>query len=168
MTQGQLLRAQGESAAALEVLEAAYAEGSACGHSWAALSARWIAAKVRLDQRRPESARQVAADTARAFLADGDVTSTCACLLVGAAASSAAGDERAAAVLCGALDAVARRSGFRPEGMDVVEGPLHRAVVREGLLPEEYDEAAREGARLELPAAVALLEQLAARRRARA
>lgn len=167
MTQGQLLRAQGESVSALEVLEAAHAEGSACGHSWAALSARWIAAKVRLDLRQPEAARQIAADTARAFLADGDLTSTCACLLVGAAASSSVGDEREAAVLCGALDAVGRRSGFRPEGMDVVDGPLHRARVREGLLPEEYEVATREGARLDLPAAVGLLEQLAARHAAR-
>ena len=162
MTQGQLLRAQGEHAAALEVLEAAYAEGSACGHSWAALSARWIAAKVRLDLRQPEAARQVAAETARAFLADGDLTSTCACLLVGAAAASSAGDERQAAVLCGALDALGRRSGFRPEGMDVVDGPRHRACVREGLLPEDYAAAALEGTRLDLAAAVGLLEQLAA------
>lgn len=161
-SQGQLLRAQDLRGEALAVLQRAAETGDACGHVWAAGSARYIAAKVHLDRRQGAPALQAVARTLPATLDLGIHTSTLALLHVAAGAVAALDRHAEAATLLGAVDSWGDRLGYHPARMDPLDGERHRALVREGLAAVELAEATGRGRTLTLADAVAQVVSLAA------
>ena len=161
-SQGQLLRAQDLRADALAVLQRAAQAGDTCGHVWAAGSARYIAAKIHLDQRQGAPALQAVARTLPSTLELGIYTSTLALLHVAAGAVAALDRHAEAATLLGAVDAWGDRLAYHPVRMDPVDGERHRALVREGLTAEELAEAMGQGRTLSLAEAVDRVVRLAA------
>lgn len=160
--QGQLLRAQGQRPQALQVLRQAAQVGDACGHVWAAGSARYIAAKVHLDERHGVAALDAVAAALPSALELGIQTSTLAVLQVASAALAVLERHTEAAALLGTVDAWAERLGYHPTRMDPLDGEYHRSLVREGLEAAEYDAAWRSGRGLTLAAAADRVLALAA------
>ena len=161
-SQGQLLRAQDLRGEALAVLQRAAQAGDACGHVWAAGSARYIAAKTHLDRRQGAPALAAVAQALPSTLELGIHTSTLALLHVAAGAVAALDRHAEAAMLLGAVDAWGDRLGYHPARMDPLDGERHRALVREGLAPDELAEATGRGRALALGEAVARVTALAA------
>lgn len=161
-SQGQLLRAQDLRGEALAVLQRAGQVGDACGHVWAAGSARYIAAKIHLDRRQGGPALAAVAQTLPATLDLGIHTSTLALLHVAAGAVAALDRHAEAATLLGAVDGWGDRLGYHPARMDPLDGERHRALVREGLTADELAEATAHGRALPLAEAVARVVSLAA------
>lgn len=153
-SQGQLLRAQGMRAEALEVLRHAAQAGDACGHVWAAGSARYIAAKTYLDRRQGAPALAAVAHALPSTLELGIQTSTLALLHVAAGALAALDRHEQAAELLGTVDVCGDRVGYHPARMDPLDGERHRAMVREGLDAEELARATRRGRAVPLADAV--------------
>ncbi|WP_225754977.1 BTAD domain-containing putative transcriptional regulator [Actinotalea sp. Marseille-Q4924] len=151
--QGQLLRAQGRPAEALAALDAASSAGAACGHAWAAGSARYIAAKLRVDQAQGGHALLLIAQTLPSTLDLGIHTSTLALLHVAAAATALLERHVEAAALLGTVDAWGERLGYHPSRMDPVDAARHRTLVQQALTAEEFDEAWRSGRSTTLAAA---------------
>lgn len=148
--QGQLLRAQDNRAEALEVLRQAGQVGQACGHVWAAGSARYIAAKVHIDLRQGAPALVLVAQTLPSTLDLGILTSTLALLHVASGAAALVERHAEGATLLGAVDTWGERIGYHPSKMDPVDAAAHRALVRAGLETAEYEAAWRRGRGLTL------------------
>ena len=161
-SQGQLLRAQDLRGEALAVLQRAAQTGDACGHVWAAGSARYIAAKIHLDRRQGAPALRAVAQALPSTVDLGIRTSTLALLHVAAGAVAALDRHAEAATLLGAVDAWGDRVGYHPVRMDPVDGERHRALVREGLTADEAAEAMARGRHLSLAESVARVAGLAA------
>ncbi|HEY3436578.1 MAG TPA: hypothetical protein VGK35_02705, partial [Actinotalea sp.] len=161
-SQGQLLRAQDQRGDALAVLLRAAQVGDACGHVWAAGSARYITAKIHLDRRQGAPALTAVAQALPSTLDLGIHTSTLALLHVAAGAGAALDRHVEAATLLGAVDAWGDRIGYHPARMDPVDGERHRALVREALTADELAEATARGRTLPPAEAVARVIALAA------
>lgn len=160
--QGQLLRAQGRPAEALASLDAAAAAAATCGHTWAAGSARYIAAKLRVDQSQGGPALLLIAQTLPSTLDLGIHTSTLALLHVAAAATALLERHVEAAALLGTVDAWGERLGYHPSRMDPVDAERHRTLVRQGLTASEFERAWRSGRAQTLGGAAQAVTALAA------
>jgi predicted ATPase/DNA-binding SARP family transcriptional activator len=159
--QGQLLRAEGRRADALQVLDRSARTAEACGHAWARGSARWIAAKVHLDLRQGAPALAALARELPTCLDLGIHTSTLTLLHTAAAAAAAVERHADGAVLLGAVDAWSERLGYSPTAMDPQDAAAHRALVREGLTEAELGQHTDRGRQVSLPDAVQRVVDLA-------
>jgi tetratricopeptide (TPR) repeat protein len=159
--QGQLLRAQGRRADALQVLARAARTADACGHTWARTSARWIAAKVHLDLRQGAAALTALARELPACLELGIHTSTLTLLHTSAAAAAAVEQHAEGARLLGTVDAWSERLGYSPEAVDPQDACTHRAFVRKALTAFDAEQHADRGRHDSLPEAVQRVVTLA-------
>ncbi|MGY1809441.1 BTAD domain-containing putative transcriptional regulator [Blastococcus sp. SYSU D00669] len=163
MTLGQFSRADGNPQAALEHLDRAAVMARGFGHNWAECSALWMRAKVLVELGRGHEALEAVTAAMALGRADGDRTSTLACLLTAAGAATVVGDPRSGAVLLGTIEAQSPRVGYDPLRMDPVDGQGYVDSTRAALDDDEWEAARAEGRRLDIDAAFALLQRLAAR-----
>ncbi|WP_210478956.1 BTAD domain-containing putative transcriptional regulator [Naasia sp. SYSU D00948] len=158
MCQGQMLRAFGESAEALESLNASYDLSIRLGYTWMAASASYVAAKVLTDERK---GRDAIAELRRsiglaASAADG------ASMLAGfhqlAGAFALLERHREAARIFGAVDRLGVRYGYNPVVAEGEEARKHRDRVAQALPAEDFDLEYRRGSRLGFEDLFALLD----------
>ncbi|EWT01022.1 protein kinase [Intrasporangium oryzae NRRL B-24470] len=162
MTLGQFARAGGDRDAALAHLDRSAVIALEAGHRWAWVSALWVRAKVLIDVGRGDEAMAAIAESVDGAFADGDRTSTLAGLLTAAGAAAAVHQPRAAARLLGAMNELGCRVGYDPLAMDPLDGQSYVEAVRAALGDEEYEAERARGAELDLGAAVAVIDGLAA------
>ncbi|MGY1829485.1 AfsR/SARP family transcriptional regulator [Geodermatophilus sp. SYSU D01180] len=166
MTLGQFSRAAGDLDGALEHLGRAEQLALRLGHSWAHSSVLWIRAKALTDVGRAAEALADLWAMVELTHREGDATGTLAGLLAAVGAVTAAGRPRTAAVLLGAVQAVARQVGYDPLRMDPMDGQRYVTATREALDEVEYDTALAEGAVVDRGEAVVMVGRLAAETRA--
>ncbi|WP_409331297.1 BTAD domain-containing putative transcriptional regulator [Trujillonella humicola] len=168
MTLGQFARVAGDPDGALAHLARAADLAVGLGHSWAHSSVLWIRAKVLTDVGRAPEALGSLWQMVELTHREGDATGTLAGLLTAVGAATAAGSPREGAVLLGAVRSAARLVGYDPLRMDPVDGQRYVATTEAALSADGLAAALAEGERLDLGAAVRLVERLASGRGDRA
>jgi predicted ATPase/DNA-binding SARP family transcriptional activator len=156
VTHGQLLRALGRPAEALEVLEQGRRVAAETGHSWMEGTASYIAGRVLLDLRNGADAARAARLGLTASTRDGSQVSPLTQLDVIAGATAYLERQRDGARLYGAISRIGRRYGY---DLVEVEGEFtrrQREPVRQALTAEEWDAAFAEGERMTLAEAIQL------------
>ncbi|MEV4133878.1 BTAD domain-containing putative transcriptional regulator [Dactylosporangium sp. NPDC049742] len=146
-------------------LHAAWRTALRCGHEWVACSASWAAIRIECEQGRPRVAAGLGAEVLTHLVRSGDRTTwlmiahtTAGALagLAGLAGRDAADD---AAVLLGAVDAMAAEIGVDVGRIDPLHAPAVRAAVEAALPDGRFEAAARRGRALRRSDVVTLLQR---------
>jgi hypothetical protein len=160
MSRGQMLRALGRPAEALESLAKARALAARTGHAWAQTSSEYVTGKVLVDVRRPRDAIRVLHAGARTALQGGDPTGALALLnLVGGAAARVE-RHREGAVLFGGVDELGLRYGYNPVAAEGDDARRHRDLVAAGLTADAFADAYEHGRTLDFDGMMAVAATL--------
>ena len=159
--QGQLLRAVGRPAQALEMLSKSLELSSRVGYMWCQSTAYYISGKIMIDLRKGKEAVTLASRGIRLAQRGPSATSPLSNLTIAAASTAFYERHRDGARLFGAIDQVGRGFGFDIVDVDGDDAHRLRSLVRQGLTTAEWDELYTEGRRLPYARAIELALSLA-------
>lgn len=158
MCHGQVLRATGQPAQAMQVLNEAISVARAADLPIDALSQ--VLAGVLIDARRGREALRVSTAAAETALRMDEPTSALALLHTAAGAAALLDRNVEGARLLGAVRELGARHGYDPVTAEPFDAGPIRTRIRQAMRPEEWDEAIAAGRGLDLEQAVALARSL--------
>ncbi|MCE4025441.1 AAA family ATPase [Microbacterium sp. Au-Mic1] len=158
MCHGQVLRATGQPAQAMQVLNDAIAAARSADLPIDALSQ--VLAGVLIDARRGREALRVSVAAAETALRMDEPTSALALLHTAAGAAALLDRNAEAARLLGAVRGLGERHGYDPVTAEPFDAEVIRTRIRQAMQPEEWSAALAAGRALGLEQAVALARGL--------
>lgn len=160
MAYGQMLRATGHAAQALEASAEAKTMAAEAGYHWSYVSANYVMAKILVDVRRVRDALELIRSGVELTLKNSDPTSGLAHIHLAGGACALLERHADGATIFGAVDALGVRYDYNPVETEGADAQIHRDRVRQGLSAEDYDRFYREGASLTYADVVALVNTL--------